>query len=116
MSDIDKMMKTVSNRMSAVKGDGVTNELVYGKVQPQAIPLEEAVLGAIMLDKDALPTVTEILRKESYYLEAHQEIYGAMETIYGKSQPIDLLTVHEELKKAGTLEKVGGISYLMELD
>ena len=115
MSDIDKMMKTVSNRMSAVKNDNGTNELVYGKVQPQAIPLEEAVLGAIMLDKDALPTVTEILRKESYYLEAHQEIYGAMETIYGKSQPIDLLTVHEELKKAGTLEKVGGISYLMEL-
>jgi len=115
MSDIDKMMKTVSNRMSAVKGDNGTNELVYGKVQPQAIPLEEAVLGAIMLDKDALPTVTEILRKESYYLESHQEIYGAMETIYGKSQPIDLLTVHEELKKAGTLEKIGGISYLMEL-
>ena len=49
MSDIDKMMKTVSNRMSAVKGDSGTNELVYGKVQPQAIPLEEAVLGAIML-------------------------------------------------------------------
>jgi len=115
MSDIDKMMKTVSNRMSTVKSDNGTNELVYGKVQPQAIPLEEAVLGAIMLDKDALPTVTEILRKESYYLEAHQEIYGCMETIYGKSQPIDLLTVHEELKKEGTLEKVGGISYLMEL-
>ena len=115
MSDIDKMMKTVSNRMSAVKGNTNVNELVYGKVQPQAIPLEEAVIGAIMLDKDALPTVTEILRKESFYLEAHQEIYGCMETIYGKSQPIDLLTVHEELKKAGTLEKVGGISYLMEL-
>jgi len=115
MSDIDKKMKAVSNRMSTVKGDNGTNELVYGKVQPQAIPLEEAVLGAIMLDKDALPTVTEILRKESYYLEAHQEIYSAMESIYGKSQPIDLLTVHEELKKAGTLEKIGGISYLMEL-
>lgn len=115
MSDIDKMMKTVSNRMSTVKGDNAANELVYGKVQPQAIPLEEAVLGAIMLDKDALPTVTEILRRESYYLEAHQEIYKAMENIYGKSQPIDLLTVHEELKKEGTLEKVGGISYLMEL-
>ena len=48
-------------------------QLTKGKLPPQAVDLEEAVLGAIMLDKDALPTVTEILRKESYYLEAHQE-------------------------------------------
>ncbi|MEE9438100.1 MAG: replicative DNA helicase [Saprospiraceae bacterium] len=115
MPDSNKMMKTVSNRMSAVNKNSESNELIYGKVQPQAIPLEEAVLGAIMLDKDALPSVTEILRKDSFYLEAHQEIYSAIEEIYGKSQPIDLLTVHEALKKSGMLDKIGGISYLMEL-
>jgi len=115
MSDSEKKMKAISNRMSAVKGDSVPSELAYGKVQPQAIALEESVLGAIMLDKDAFPTVTEILRKESFYLDAHQKIYDVMNVIYGKSQPIDLLTVHEELKKAAELDKIGGISYLMEL-
>lgn len=115
MADINSTIKSVSNRLSSVKKGRDENELVYGRVQPQALPLEEAVLGAIMLDKDAFAIVTEILRKESYYLKSHQEIYGVMEDLFGKSQPIDLLTVHEALKKAGTLEEVGGISYLMEL-
>jgi len=115
MEENGKQLKAVSGKMTAVKGKSAMSELAYGKIQPQAIELEESVLGAIMLDKDALPTVTEILRKESFYLEQHQLIYETMETIYGMSQPIDLLTVHEALKKAGTLEKIGGISYLMEL-
>jgi len=115
MADVNTSIKAVSNRLSAVKKDGDANELIYGRVQPQAIPLEEAVLGAIMLDKDAFPIVTEILRKDSFYLKAHQEIYGVMEDLFGESQPIDLLTAHEALKKAGTLEEIGGISYLMEL-
>jgi len=115
MSDVNTSIKAVSNRLSAVKKGSDTNDLIYGRVQPQAIPLEEAVLGAIMLDKDGFAIVTEILRKDSYYLKSHQEIYGVMEDLFGKSQPIDLLTVHEALKKAGTIEEVGGISYLMEL-
>ena len=115
MSDVNTSIKAVSNRLSAVKKGSDTNDLIYGRVQPQALPLEEAVLGAIMLDKDGFAIVTEILRKDSYYLKSHQEIYGVMEDLFGKSQPIDLLTVHEALKKAGTIEEVGGISYLMEL-
>lgn len=116
MADVEGTIRAVSKNLQAVRKRGDdTNELIYGRVQPQALPLEEAVLGAIMLDKDAFAIVTEILRKDSYYLQAHQEIYGVMEDLFGKSQPIDLLTVHEALKKAGTLEEVGGISYLMEL-
>ncbi|WP_373553518.1 replicative DNA helicase [Haliscomenobacter sp.] len=88
---------------------------VYGKVPPQAIPLEEAVLGALMIDKDALTAVLDILQPESFYLDAHQLIYRAMLRLFERSQPIDLLTVTEELKKTAHLEAIGGPYYLVEL-
>ncbi|MEM6967531.1 MAG: replicative DNA helicase [Bacteroidota bacterium] len=88
---------------------------VFGKVQPQALALEEAVLGAIMLDKDALPVIIDILSKESFYTDAHQAIYSSMLRLFEKSHPVDLLTVTEELRKAGELEKIGGPYYLVEL-
>ncbi len=90
-------------------------ELMFGKVQPQALDLEEAVLGAIMLDTEAMPIVTEILRSESFYHQGHQEIFTAMMELYEIMKPIDILTVHEVLKKKDMLDKVGGVSYLMEL-
>lgn len=86
-----------------------------GKVQPQAIPMEEAVLGALMLDKDALPVILDILRSESFYLEANQLIYKAMLELFQDAQPIDLLTVTERLKKNGELDLVGGPYRLVEL-
>lgn len=88
---------------------------VYGKVPPQAIPLEEAVLGALLIDKDALTSVLDILQPESFYLDAHQLIYRAMLRLFERSQPIDLLTVTEELKKTAHLEAIGGPYYLVEL-
>lgn len=91
------------------------SNFVFGKVQPQAIPLEEAVLGALMLDREALPMVMDILRPESFYVEGHQHIYRAVIRLFERSNPVDLLTVTEELKKAGELEKVGGGYYLVEL-
>src|ERR1700742_406878 len=72
--------------------------MVYGKVPPQAKGLEEAVLGAIMLEKSAFDTVVEILKPECFYVDAHQRIYRAMQGLAQKSQPIDILTVVEELK------------------
>jgi replicative DNA helicase len=99
---------------AARKGEDLSN-YVFGKVQPQAIPLEEAVLGAVMLDKNALTIIIDILQPESFYLEAHQEIYRAMRQLFDRSQPIDLLTVMEELKKNGVLENVGGAAYIAEL-
>ncbi|MFM8362880.1 MAG: replicative DNA helicase [Haliscomenobacter sp.] len=91
------------------------SNFVFGKVPPQAIPLEEAVLGAVMLEKDALSVVLDILQPESFYLDAHQLIYRAMLELFEKSYPIDLLTVTEALKKAGKLDAIGGPYYLVEL-
>jgi len=89
--------------------------MVYGKVPPQAKDLEEAVLGAIMLEKSAFDTVVEILKPECFYLEGHQRIYRAMQGLAQKSQPIDILTVVEELKTREELEIVGGPYYVTKL-
>ena len=115
MSDSVNPVKPISGKLKSIKQEADVSSLMYGRVMPQATPLEEAVLGAIMLDKDGLPTVIEILRKESFYKTSHQEIYDVMTNLFDRSQPIDILTVHEALKKAGKLEAVGGVNYLMEL-
>lgn len=101
-----------SNRLKSIRRDP---DLEYGKVQPQALPLEEVVLGALMIDKDALPVVLDILRGASFYKKAHQLIYDAMLHLFEGSQPIDILTVHEALTKAGQIEEIGGVSYLVDL-
>jgi replicative DNA helicase len=89
--------------------------MVYGKLPPQAKDLEEAVLGAIMLEKSAFDTVVEILKPECFYVEAHQQIYRAMQSLAQKSQPIDILTVVEELKRKEELEVIGGPYYVTKL-
>ena len=89
--------------------------MVYGKVPPQAKDLEEAVLGAIMLVKNAFDTVVEILKPECFYVEAHQRIYRAKQSLANKSQPIDILTVVEELRFKEELEMVGGPYYVTKL-
>lgn len=88
---------------------------VFGKIPPQARDLEQAILGAIMLDKDALSTVIDLLKSDSFYLEAHQKIFNAIQRLFEKSQPIDILTVTEELKLMGELENIGGPYYVTEL-
>ncbi|MBI5219239.1 MAG: replicative DNA helicase [Bacteroidia bacterium] len=87
----------------------------YGKLPPQAVELEEAVLGALMLEKDAVIAVLDILKPESFYKEAHQKIYAAIRDLSSKEQPIDILTVTEELKKNDQLESVGGPFYITQL-
>jgi len=114
MADGKKPASKFGN-LSRVSYEKNLDNLSYGKMQPQALPLEEAVLGSIMLDKDGLPSVIEILRHESFYKPAHQKIYEVMVALFAKSQPIDLLTVHEALKKADYLDEIGGVNYLMEL-
>ena len=89
--------------------------MVYGKIPPQAKELEEAVLGAIMLEKDAFDNVVEILKPECFYVEAHQRIFKAMQGLANKSQPIDILTVAEELRSREELEMIGGPYYVTRL-
>lgn len=92
------------------------NSLVYGKIPPQAIELEEAVLGAVMLEKDKLAEVLEIIQSvECFYVDANQKIYAAIRRLFDKGMPVDLLTVTEELRKSNELEIVGGAYYLTRL-
>ncbi|GAB3011372.1 replicative DNA helicase [Niabella terrae] len=89
--------------------------MVFGKVPPQARELEEAVLGAIMLEKDAFDLSIETIKAECFYVDAHQRIFRAMESLSSKSQPIDILTVVEELRSKEELDIVGGPYYITKL-
>lgn len=86
-----------------------------GKIPPQAIDLEEAVLGAIMLEKDAVLEVIDILKPESFYKEEHQKIYQAIINLSSASKAIDILTVTEELRKNKVLDEVGGPVFIAQL-
>lgn len=87
----------------------------YGRIPPQALDLEEAVLGAIMIERDAVIAVLDILKPESFYKESHQKIYRAIVDISMAEKPVDILTVTEELKQKGELDEVGGAAYITQL-
>ena len=86
-----------------------------GKLPPQAVDIEEAVLGAVMLEKDAIYDVIEILKPDCFYKEAHAKIYQAVLDLSIREEPIDLLTVTQELRRKGILEEVGGPFYITQL-
>src|SRR6478609_9911882 len=95
----------------------IANDLLVGmgKLPPQAIEVEEAVLGALLLEKDALTSVIDILKPESFYKEAHQKIYLAVLELFDRSEPVDLITVVNQLRSKAELEFVGGAYYITEL-
>ncbi|MDD2190828.1 MAG: replicative DNA helicase [Eubacteriales bacterium] len=84
----------------------------YERIPPHNDDAEKSVLGSVLLDKDALYEVLEILKPEDFYSEMHREIYSAIIELYRKSQPVDILTVSDELKKRKSLEMVGGRAYI----
>jgi len=89
--------------------------LEKGKVQPQAIELEEAVLGAMMIDKKGIDEVIDLLSADTFYKDAHKYIFEAIDQLFKDGQPIDLLTVSARLKQNGKLDVAGGDFYLIEL-
>lgn len=90
--------------------------MVYGKIPPQAPELEEAVLGAMMLEKDKMAEVLEIIQTpDCFYVNANQKIYASIRSLFDKGLPVDLLTVTEELRRNGDLEIIGGAYYLTKL-
>jgi len=91
------------------------SSVMFGKLPPQARDLEEAVIGALLIDKDALNEVIDILKPEVFYVDAHGIIFRAINQLFESSKPIDLLTVAQQLRKNGELELVGGAYYLSEL-
>ncbi len=112
------MANTTSSR--STRGKKKDNIVVVGpnqvgKLPPQAVEFEESVLGAIMLEKDAYGSVVEIINDHSFYKVAHQRIFQAMQHLAAKENPIDMITVVEQLKRDGTLEEVGGPLYISTL-
>tara|TARA_R110001583_G_scaffold57921_6_gene173071 strand:- start:1666 stop:3183 length:1518 start_codon:yes stop_codon:yes gene_type:complete len=94
---------------------GSVISLEKGKLPPQALDLEEAVLGAMMIDKKGVDDVIDILHPEVFYKESHQHIYQAIYTLFQNSEPTDLLTVANQLRKSGNLDLIGGDFYLVGL-
>ncbi len=87
----------------------------YGKLPPQAIEVEEAVLGALMLERDAYVTVADFIDTASFYKEEHKKIFDAIKKLSGKEKPVDLLMVTQELKDRDQLEEIGGPAYITQL-
>ncbi len=92
-----------------------TPELALHKLPPQNIEAEQCVLGAILLENDALLKALEILRSENFYRDAHRKIFEGILALFERSEPIDLLTLTEVLRKRNQLEEVGGATYLATL-
>ena len=109
MQNFDNQNKTRKKLFTPL----TTNEV--GKLQPQSIELEEAVLGAMLLEKDALSTVIDVLSPETFYKEQNGIIFKAIYNLFNRSEPVDILTVTQELKRSGELELVGGSFYVSSL-
>ena len=96
---------------------GTSSTLIpdMGKVPPQAMDMEEAVLGAMLLEKDAVLKVIEILKPESFYRESHQKIFKTMIELAKRNHPVDLFTVSEDLRAHNELDSIGGPLYITQL-
>ncbi|WP_291140694.1 replicative DNA helicase [Flavobacterium sp. UBA7680] len=102
--------------VNPVKVDKTTIiNLEKGKLPPQALDLEEAVLGAMMIDKKGVDDVIDILQPDAFYKDAHRHIFEAILQLFTETQPIDILTVSTQLKKNGKLDLAGGDFYLIQL-
>jgi len=108
-------MEKITQPQSITYGKGNVVALEKGKIPPQAVDLEEVVLGAMMIDKKGVDEIIDILKPDVFYREAHQYIFESIFQLFENSEPIDLLTVSNQLKKDQKLEKAGGDFYLIQL-
>lgn len=91
------------------------NGEILGRVPPQNIEAEQSVLGAMLLDKDVIPAVSEILNGEHFYRQDHKEIFNAIMDLFETAKPVDIITVSEKLALNGTLDSIGGLEYISML-
>ena len=89
--------------------------MIEERVPPQNIEAEQAVLGAMLIDKEAIAKATEVLSADDFYREAHRVIFSAMLELYNKNEAVDMVTVTEILKRDNKLEDIGGIAYITSL-
>ena len=116
MANIDSPDQgNVRNKVGGRKSPSKSALVPLGKMQPQAVDIEETVLGALMLEKDALTTVIDILKPQSFYDDRHAKIYEAIVQLFNKSEPVDIMTVTAQLRKNGTLEIAGGAYHIANL-
>lgn len=108
-------MATTKYKQNGTPPDAALSEYVFGKEPPAAVELERAVLGALMIDREAWVMVSDLLRQEHFYDPRHEAIYRAMQMLVNANNPVDILTVGEVLRRNGELEKVGGSVYLVDL-
>ena len=104
-----------TDRRNRRKTDLQVTGMAFGKIPPQSRELEEAVLGALMLEKGAFDQVANILKPECFYVETHQVIFRSILQLNAENKPVDLLTVVEELKSMSALDEVGGPYYISKL-
>jgi replicative DNA helicase len=109
--DVKQKNKNQERRKTTIE----LNTLVYGKLPPQAVEIEEAILGALMLERNCFDTISQILKPDHFYVDGHKKVYSAIRSLATKNQPIDILTVSEELSVMGELENVGGKYYVTKL-
>ncbi len=112
---IGDIIKTNQGGTRKIAPTSVNLSQIGGKLPPQALDMEIAVLGALMLQRDPVNEVIDILEPESFYKEAHQKIYRAIKDLFGESQPIDILTVTQKLRSKGEIDEVGGPFYISQL-
>ncbi|MGD8306908.1 MAG: DnaB-like helicase N-terminal domain-containing protein, partial [Ignavibacteria bacterium] len=98
------------------KTNKINNQTSLAGVQPpSAVDIEASVLGAMMIEKEAVPKALELLKPDSFYLNSHRLIFEAMLSLFESSEPIDTVTLYEELKKREQIDEVGGAVYLSKL-
>ena len=110
------MAEQRANQPNAGRNSGaLVNLTAGGRVPPQAVDLEEAVLGALLIDKNALSKIVDILHDGAFYNEKHQHIFKSVVRLFGENQPVDILTVASDLRKEGLMKQAGGEVYLAQL-
>jgi len=110
------MAEQRANQPNAGRNSGaLVNLTAGGRVPPQAVDLEEAVLGALLIDKNALSKIVDILHDGAFYNDKHQHIFKSVVRLFGENQPVDILTVASDLRKEGLMKQAGGEVYLAQL-
>ena len=95
--------------------EGMSLNMELGKVPPHDLEAEQAVIGSMLTDRDAVISAIEVLKQDDFYREDNRAIYEAILNLYNRAEPIDIITVKSELETMGKFEQVGGLEYLAEL-
>ena len=107
--------KNKTSRRKTSRNDDMEQLAQLGRVQPKAVEVEKAVLGACIIEQDAFAMVSDFLKPSSFYDSKHQHIFQAIQSLAAANAPIDVVTVTDQLQKQGALEDAGGAAYVAEL-